>query len=150
MSRTEVVTLTNMCMVYEGSRVLVQNRVDPEWSGIVFPGGHVEKGESLTDSVIREVWEETGLTIRAPKLCGVKDWVNEDGSRYIVLFYKTDQFEGKLRSSEEGEVFWIELDEFLKMNYAEDMNRTLRVFLEEDLSENYWVKEEGEWQHYLK
>ena len=48
----EQVTLTNMCMVYHGNQVLVQNRVDPNWSGITFPGGHVEAGEPFTDAVI--------------------------------------------------------------------------------------------------
>ena len=78
MARTETVTLTNMCMITDGTRVLVQNRVDPDWSGYTFPGGHVEAGESFTDAVIREVYEETGLRIAAPKLCGIKDWPNED------------------------------------------------------------------------
>ena len=66
MSRTEPVTLTNMCMVYDGDKVLVQQKVDDDYTGITFPGGHVEKGESFTDAVIREVFEETGLTISAP------------------------------------------------------------------------------------
>ena len=55
----ETAVFTNMCMVYdEKGNVLVQNRVDPEWGGITFPGGHVEKGESFTDSVIREIRED--------------------------------------------------------------------------------------------
>ena len=67
----ETAVFTNMCMVYdEKGNVLVQNRVDPEWGGITFPGGHVEKGESFTDSVIREIREETGLTIRPPGSAG--------------------------------------------------------------------------------
>lgn len=105
MQRTEVVTLTNMCMVYNGNKVLVQDRTDKNWSGITFPGGHVEKGESFVDSVIREVFEETGLTISSPVLCGIKDFYKNDNSRYIVLFYKTDKFTGELKSSDEGEVF---------------------------------------------
>jgi 8-oxo-dGTP diphosphatase len=43
------------------------------WPGVAFPGGHVEKGESFTDTVIREVQEETGLTISSPRLCGITD-----------------------------------------------------------------------------
>ncbi|WP_217958420.1 NUDIX domain-containing protein [Acutalibacter muris] len=51
--------LTNMCMICDGSKVLVQDRIAPKWSGITFPGGHIEPGESFADAVIREVWEET-------------------------------------------------------------------------------------------
>ena len=103
MARIEKVTMTNMCMVFDGNKVLVQDKTDDDYSGITFPGGHVEKGESFTDAVIREVFEETGLTISSPQLCGIKDWMEEDGTRYMVLFYKTDKFEGTVTSSEEGE-----------------------------------------------
>jgi len=59
MARTEKVIMTNMCMVFSENRVLVQDKRDDDYSGITFPGGHVERGESFTDAVIREVWEET-------------------------------------------------------------------------------------------
>ena len=75
--RTETVILTNMCMVYDDAgNVLVQDKVDKKWSGLTFPGGHIEKGESFVDSVIREVYEETGLTIEKPRICGTKDWLS--------------------------------------------------------------------------
>ena len=150
MSRTETVTLTNMCMVTDGTRVLVQNRVDPDWSGYTFPGGHVEKGESFTDAVIREVREETGLTIEAPRLCGIKDWPEEDGSRYMVLLYRAERFTGTLASSGEGEVSWVELDALRSLPLADSMENMLRVFLEEELSEQYYLLENGKWVEMLK
>ena len=150
MARTEIVTLTNMCMICDGTRVLVQNRTDPGWPGITFPGGHVEKGESFTDAVIREVFEETGLTIASPKLCGIKDWPEDDGSRYMVLLYKTDKFSGTLKSSEEGEVFWVEREELKSMKLAEWMDTQLEVFLNDDISEEYFYKENGKWVEVLK
>lgn len=65
MARMEEVELTNMCMVCDGKgNVLVQNKKgDRTWHGWNFPGGHVEQGEFVTPSVIREVRAETGLTI---------------------------------------------------------------------------------------
>ena len=149
--RAEVVTLTNMCMIYnDKGQVLVQDRVDAKWGGLTFPGGHVEKGESFVDSVIREVYEETGLTIRNPRICGTKDWEREDGSRYLVLLYKTDQFSGNFRASEEGDVRWMTLEEMKHGNLAEDMLDLLKVFTEDDVSEFHYVRENGEWTYVLK
>lgn len=71
MKRRATVELTNMCMIYENDRVLVQDRVDSKRSGIAFPGGHVEKGESFTDAVKIEVFEETGLKIKSPEAASV-------------------------------------------------------------------------------
>lgn len=138
-----------MCMVYRGSKILVQDKVDEDYNGITFPGGHVEKGESFTDAVIREVYEETGLKIFYPKLCGIKDWT-ENSVRYMVLLYKTDKFEGNLKPSDEGEVFWTEKDALHNMRIAAGMNDVLKVFLDETLSEFYYYMENGKWTHALK
>ena len=90
MERTERVILTNLCMIRSGSKVLVEDKVGKGANGIIFPGGHVEEHEPIVDAVIREMKEETGLTIQAPRLCGVKEWINEDGSRYVVFLFKAD------------------------------------------------------------
>ncbi len=148
--RTETVTLTNMCMVYDGDKILVQDKIDKEWGGVTFPGGHVEKGESFTDAVMREVFEETGLTISSPRLCGIKDWTRDDGTRYMVLMYKTDKFSGELHSSEEGEVYWVNKDDFPKLKLARTMDEYFKVFLDDDLSEFFFYKENGEWKIALK
>lgn len=72
----------------DGNKVLVQDKIDDDYCGLQFPGGHVEKGESFTDAVIREVFEETGLTISSPELYGIKDWSNDDDSRYMGLSHQ--------------------------------------------------------------
>ncbi len=148
--RTETVTLTNMCMVYDGDKILVQDKIDDDWGGVTFPGGHVEKGESFTDAVIREVFEETGLTVSSPRLCGIKDWTRDDGTRYMVLMYKTDKFSGELRSSEEGEVYWVKKEDFPNLKLARTMDEYFKVFLDDDLSEFFFYKENGEWKIALK
>ena len=117
MRSTEAVEFTNMCMIRDGDRVLVQDRLDPAWPGAAFPGGHVETGESFTDAVIREVYEETGLTVLHPRLCGIKDWC-DGGRRYVVLLYSAERFSGTLRASREGAVSWVSLADLPKLRAA--------------------------------
>ena len=102
----------------------------------------MEKDESLRDSVIREIREETGLTIRNPKMCGVKDWIEKDGTRYLVLLYKTNEFEGELKSSEEGRVFWLDRKEVLQANLIWNMRELLEIFDTDDYSEFFFRDDE--------
>lgn len=152
MSRTTPTILTNLCMVedLENGKVVLQYR-SPErykkWSGYAFPGGHIEEGESLAESVIREVYEETGLTIVDPKLVAVKDWSLDDGGRYIVFCYKATEFTGQLRSSEEGEVSWVEKDQLEQLDLSYDMLPLLEVMEDPDLSEYYYRKRtDDDWE----
>ena len=99
MSRASLVELTNLCVICDGSRVLVQDKIG---CGVVFPGGHVEPGESMLASVIREMREETGLLIEHPVLCGIKDWMREDGTRFIVALYRADRLPASLTLPRKG------------------------------------------------
>ena len=122
MSRKSVIELTNMCLIYTDDKILVQEKTGTKYEGgLVYPGGHVEEGESLRDSIIREIKEETGLTISKPQPCGYKDWIQEDGTRYIVLLYKTDIFSGEIRSSNDGRVFWLDRKDIPNANLIWNM-----------------------------
>jgi len=147
MARSEQAIFTNLCMVYDDvGNILVQDRLDPTWPGICFPGGHVEPGESFVESVIREVWEETGLTIENPKLCGTKQFQTNNGERYVVFFYKTNRFTGELRSSDEGKVFWIPRRDLEKYTLVDDFMDMVKVFESDDLSEFYYYTEHDQWK----
>lgn len=149
MGKPEQVELTNLCMVTWGTKVLVEDKVSRYGSGIIFPGGHVEPGEPIVDSVIREVREETGLTIESPRLMGVKDWVNEDGSRYLVFLFVADRFTGMLQSSQEGSVYWVERDEVLQMPWIWHMDRMMQILTGGGFSELF-LDTKADWKPLLK
>ena len=149
MSRTETVELTTLCLIYDEGRILLQNRVKKDWKGYTLPGGHVEPGESIVEAVIREMQEETGLTIRHPQLCGVKQFPikNYDygEGRYLVFLFKTNQFEGELVSSKEGKMEWVQRDELADVPTVNDLEELLQVMERDDLTEFQYVVEDGEW-----
>ncbi len=144
MSRKSEIELTNMCLICDGNKVLVQEKVGTR--GLVFPGGHVEEGESLLESVVREMKEETGLTIENPKICGFKDWIQEDGTRYVVLLYKTDKFTGELKSSDEGRVFWIDRADIDRVNLIWNMKELLEIFDTDLYSEFFFKIKDGKYK----
>ena len=146
------IELTNMIMVQnpETKEVLVQKRVK-YWCGITFPGGHVEDGESFYDSAVREVKEETGLTVKDLKHCGCVHWHNtETNDKYIVFLYKTTLYEGELlKVTDEGEVFFTPIESIKDMPLSPNFDKYLNVFLSDKCTEifcnwNEKMKEEAD------
>ena len=109
--------LTNMCLITDGKKLVLEERIGKNYRGYLLPGGHVEPREPFTEAVIREVREETGLTVARPILRGIKDWISEDGTRYIVFLYLATEWTGELTSSEEGQVLWAERDKLDALPY---------------------------------
>ena len=135
------VRLYNMCTVEnpETGEVLVQDRVKRDWSGITFPGGRVEPGESLAASTVREVLEETGLRISNLRFRGMMDWENPDtGARWFIFLYRTASYTGSLlEETREGRVFWMPLSSLFSLSLAPNTGACLRLLLEDTVSEAY-------------
>lgn len=137
--------ITNMVMVYDKQRdmVVIEDR-KKYWTGYAFPGGHAEAGESLAESAIREVYEETGLRLKNVQACGLIHWDCADG-KYMVHLYRSSDFEGELnrQASDEGSVEWIPLERLKDIRIHEPSRLAgyfgdyLRVFLDDGYHELY-------------
>ena len=154
MDRSERAELAVLCLIKDGDKILLQNRVKKDWQGYTLPGGHVECGESFVDAVIREMKEETGLTIIKPKLVGIKQFPMKNGKyeegRYIVLLFMADQFTGEVASSDEGEMEWVNRSEISKISAVDDLEGLLRVFEDPALTEFQYLVDGDNWEAVLK
>ena len=149
MRRTEEVELTVLCLIHDADRVLLQDRISEDWKGYTLPGGHVELGESIVDAAVREMKEETGLTILDPRLCGVKQFPMRDGDyakgRYLVFLFEATKFEGELASSEEGTMHWVNKADLNKVNLVGDFHDLMDVMMSKEYSEFQYVVTDGNW-----
>lgn len=142
-SRTEEVCLMNMCMIEdEEGNVVALDKINNSYTGTTFPGGHIEKNEIFNDSIIREVWEETGLTIKNPKLCGVYHWM-KNKIHNILFIYKAVEFEGELISSREGRVYWTSLEKLKTQKLATGTEHIITMIENDSINECIMRPENG-------
>lgn len=124
--------LCNMIKINRGNDVLVLDKVKKYgWEGLTFPGGHVEKIESITESVIREAKEETNLDIENIKYVGMISWYDIDNNNRIVGFlYETDDFSGELiKENIEGTLEFIDYEELKNMDgHSDSMDEIFAIY----------------------
>ena len=142
MGRSYQTELTTTCMIVDRKtgNVLVQERTNGDWTGMCFPGGHVEDGESYTECVIREVREETGLEIRHPRMEGIVHWENRDShARDVIVFFRTESFGGTLRPAcDEAVNRWVPLATLRTQPLADWFAEQLAVYEDPALQEMYY------------
>ena len=81
-------------------------------------GGHLEPGESKEQALIREIKEETGLTVTSYKYRAKLIFINDDYSEIMYLF-TVDGFIGEIKECDEGELKWIDKDDMFKVPHWE-------------------------------
>lgn len=143
--QTETACFMNLCMVQDGDgNVLALDKTNGSCIIATFPGGHVEKGETFAEAVIRAVYEEAGLTIENPLFCGVYHW-NQSGTHYVTFLYQTDRYSGTLRSSEKGIVYWISMEALKEKKLAFGMEYVLQMMTSNQINECYMHLENGKY-----
>ena len=118
------------CYLKKDNKVLMI-KFSKKWGQVYAPpGGKFETGESPLDCIIREYYEETGLTLLNPRLQGMSYW--KDSKEGIIFIYTADDFEGDLTiNSEEGELEWVRIEDLPKLKQF-DQNEKFTPYLFKD------------------
>lgn len=116
-------------MLYkEDGSFLVIDRLKQDWPGINFPGGHMEVSESIEESVIREMEEETGLTISNIEFVSYYEWNKvEEKTRHLCMLFRSKDFHGELKSSKEGKVFFLKREDLKNYHLSTDFDKVLDI-----------------------
>lgn len=111
---------TTLCYIYRKNEILLLHRVKKEndlnegmWIGI---GGKFEENESPEDCVLREVKEETGLTLLSPRYRGIVTFVSDRWEGEHMHLFTADRFSGTVKEDcDEGVLRWVPREEFAKL-----------------------------------
>ena len=105
-------TITTLCYIENNNQYLMLHRTkkpndinEGKWIGV---GGHVERDESPEECLVREVREETGLTLTAYKFRGLVTFVNNKCESELMCVFTADGYTGELITCNEGELRWVE------------------------------------------
>lgn len=105
------------CYLRKDNKVLMIN-FSKKWGQVYAPpGGKFEAGETPLDCILREYYEETGLTLINPKLQGISYW--HDVYEGIIFIFVAEKFEGNIKESEEGKLEWIDINDLKKVKQFE-------------------------------
>lgn len=123
-----------MTMIYRVDKetnnifILVQNRLKNDWPGLNFPGGHVKSDESLEESAVREIKEETNLEVKNLEFVNVFEWnVVEKETRHLAILYRSNDYDGELKNSNEGNMLWINLKDVNKYPLSTDFDKLISI-----------------------
>ena len=115
--------LTTICYIEQNGNYLMLHRTKKEndqshdkWLGV---GGKFEKDESPDECILREVKEETGLTLTSYQLRGVMTFVSDIWETEYMFIYTADRFEGELTECSEGDLQWIKKTEVMNLKLWE-------------------------------
>lgn len=112
---------TTLCYIEQNASYLMLHRVKKEhdinrdkWIGI---GGHCEEGESPEDCVVREVLEETGLTLTGMRYCGIVTFVSDSCEGEYMHLFHSDSFSGSLKDCDEGTLEWVPITKLNELEH---------------------------------
>ncbi len=140
--------LTTICYIEQDGNYLMLHRTKKEndqshdkWLGV---GGKFEKDESPDECILREVKEETGLTLTSYQLRGVMTFVSDIWETEYMFIYTADEFEGELAECSEGDLQWIKKTEVMNLKLWEGDKIFLKKLVDGDGFFTVKMEYEGE------
>lgn len=109
----------------DGAVLLVERAQEPLAGQWTLPGGAVELGETLEEAVVRELREETGMTVRVLELVEAFDRITRDDEsraryHYVLLDYLCEPVGGELRAGSDARAAaWVRPEEFARYRLSE-------------------------------
>ena len=133
------VILYNLCMIRDRMGNLLVQKRSRGLKGYTFPGGKIEPNESIKESVIREVHEETGLVIAEPIFKAlVSFYEQKTGERREIFLYYANNFSGNLiPENSEGEYFWCSMEDFMRLPMVDGMSEFLKAYQNDKFEWHY-------------
>ena len=126
---------TTLCYLLQGDQVLLLHRVKKEndlnhdkWIGI---GGKFEEGESPEECLLREAWEETGLTLTDYRYRGIVTFVSNEWEGEYMHLYTATGWTGALKECNEGVLEWVSQEKMKELPQWEGDKIFLRLLEEE-------------------
>lgn len=131
-----MISLSTLCYIEKDEKYLMLHRVkkkndinQDKWIGV---GGHFEAEESPEDCVLREVKEETGLTLTDYRFRGIVTFVSGAGDTEYMHLFTAEQFEGQMITCDEGNLEWVAKDQIEELNIWEGDKVFLRLLVERE------------------
>jgi len=120
-------------LVRQGNQILLVRRGRPPFEGYwSLPGGSVELGERVEEAVIREVREETGLSVAVSRFLGYADGIQHDSTgrvqyHHVILYFEAEVTGGELRAGDDTScVRWVPITEVRQLPVTDAVERCLR------------------------
>lgn len=125
---------TTLCYLLQGDSVLLLHRVKKEndlnhdkWIGI---GGKFEENESPEECLVREAWEETGLTLTGYQYRGIVTFVSDRWEGEYMHLYTATEWTGTIKECDEGVLEWVSLEKMKELPQWEGDGIFLRLLEE--------------------
>lgn len=127
---------TTLCYIEKNNSYLMllrnKKKIDMnkgKWIGV---GGKLEIGETIEECLLREVYEETGLTLKNYNYRGKILFISDEWDSEIMHLYTADEFEGSLTECLEGELRWIPKDKIMDLNLWEGDRAFMKMLMEDE------------------